>query len=135
MVGTWHNNLISKKLYEEYGRDFSICDIDGICRKFYKENGVYIQRLIIYESKNDHETIKGPQLQTLFELDNSIDWSKFDEHSGLFVIRIVDNSDVNELEIMKIKKVVNLPPKFTLEIIKKITFDQFYYWISAKDKI
>ena len=68
MKDDWHNNKISKELDEKYPHDFSICDIDGACRKYYKDNGYWKTRLIIYESKNIDETITQTQLGTLYSL-------------------------------------------------------------------
>lgn len=91
MKNTWHNNRISEKLNKEYSRDFSICDIDGVVRCHYKVNGKTKTRLIIYESKNKNEKKMGKsQLLSLNHLNDSIDWPKFDNYSGLFVIVIND---------------------------------------------
>jgi hypothetical protein len=87
MKDTWHNNRISEKLNKEYKKDFSICDIDGVVRCNY---GIKT-RFIIYESKNEYEKSMGDsQLTTLRTLNNAIDWVKFDEYSGVFVLKIID---------------------------------------------
>lgn len=91
MINTWHNNRISEKLNKEFARDFSICDIDGLVRCNYKKDEVLHQRFIIYESKNEKEkTIGDSQLKSLRYLENSIDWSRFDNYSGMYVIKIID---------------------------------------------
>ena len=87
MIKTWHNNIISKKLNQEYNKDFSICDLDGIVRCHYLDK----TRLIIYESKNEYEKpMNKSQLLTLQTLEKSINWSNFDNYSGLFVLKIMD---------------------------------------------
>ncbi len=103
MKDDWHNNKISKKLDEEYPHDFSICDIDGACRVFYKHEGKSKSRLVIYESKYLNEPIHQTQLQTLFEISNSMKWENFDKQSGVFVIR--HDSNVWNLKVHKIKKI------------------------------
>lgn len=88
---SWHNNRISKKLNEDYPRSFSICDIDGLVRCNYKENGAWITRFIIYESKNDNEKpMNDAQKKSLELLDFSINWKQFDKYSGLYVLKIID---------------------------------------------
>jgi len=87
MKDTWHNNRISLKLNTEYKKDFSICDIDGLVRCNYGNK----TRFIIYESKNENEKKMGDsQLLSLRTLNNGIDWTKFDEYSGVFVLKIID---------------------------------------------
>ena len=133
MKNDWHNNKISKRLDEEYPHDFSICDIDGACRVFYKENNFYKNRLVIYESKELSEIITQTQLNTLFVLDHNIKWENFDEFSGLFIIR----HDINiwNLKVMKIIEIVGYGrPLFDCQIVKEITLDDFYNWISATNK-
>jgi len=92
MKETWHNNRISRKLNEEYPRDFSICDIDGVIRTHYVDTNEELRtRLIIYESKNDNEQkMRAPQIKTLRLLEQSINWDNFDNYSGVFVIKIMD---------------------------------------------
>lgn len=88
---TWHNNRISKKLNEEYKRDFSICDIDGLVRCHYKKDKLWHTRLIIYESKNIYEKqIGDSQKASLLLLEKSIDWKQFDFYSGVYLIKIID---------------------------------------------
>lgn len=133
MKNDWHNNLISKKLDEEYPHDFSICDIDGACRVFYKHEGNYKSRLVIYESKHLNEPIHQTQLQTLFEISDNMNWENFDKQSGVFVIR--HDNNVWNLKVHKIKKAVGYGrPLFECQLIKEMTFDNFYNWISAADK-
>jgi len=90
MKDTWHNNRISKKLNEEYPRYFSICDIDGAvrCNYFNQEKC----RFIIYESKNENETLSPTQLETLKLLNENINWNSncFDNSSGVYIIKIID---------------------------------------------
>jgi hypothetical protein len=91
MENEWYNNRISKKLNIEYPRDFSICDIDGAVRFGYYKDRVHNNRFIIYESKNELEKPMGKsQLTSLKMLSDAIDWTKFDEYSGVFVFKIID---------------------------------------------
>lgn len=92
MKDFWQNNRISKKLNEEYPRDFSICDIDGAVRCFYGGD-VFKIRFIIYESKNDYEKITETQLKTLKLLSDSINWKIFDDYSGVVILKIIDIDD------------------------------------------
>jgi hypothetical protein len=128
----WYNNEIGKRLYEEYRHDFSVCDIDGVCRKFYKQNNSWNTRLVIYESKHENEEISDTQLNTLYVLDKSIDWRNFDKYSGIFLIK--HNENLSQLELNKIVNVSEtIKPRFELNYIKTIDMDGFYNWISCKD--
>lgn len=133
MKNDWHNNLISKMLDEKYPHDFSICDIDGVCRVFYKINNEWKTRLIIYESKMINEPISQTQMQTLYQINKNINWSSFDKQSGLYVIKHDEN--IINLDIYNIIEVIGYGmPLFELKLIKSITMDDFYNWISATDK-
>lgn len=135
MKDSWHNNKISKKLNEEYKHDFSICDIDGICRCFYKQDNTWVTRFIIYESKEESESASQTQLQSLYELDVNIKWENFDDMSGVYLLK--HDEEISNINRCKIKKVINggySRPTFTYEKIDTITMDDFYNWISAKDK-
>jgi len=136
--GEWCNNLISKKLNLRYKHDFSICDVDGVCRCFYKIDDNWITRMVIYESKHKDEIPSQTQLQSLYYLDNSIKWEIFDKRSGLFLLRIMELDSNNEPSILEINKIIEIGwKKYFLEKIKgncTISFEQFYNWISAKDK-
>ena len=84
---SWHNNIINKKLNTDCKKDFSICDLDGVVRCHYASK----TRLIIYESKFANEKAMGnSQRLTLSILANNIDWTKFDNYSGLYVLKIYD---------------------------------------------
>ena len=131
MKDEWYNNEISKKLYNDFPHDFSICDIDGVCRKFYKDNNEWKTRLVIYESKHINERSSQTQLGTLFTLDKNINWNSFDELSGVFLI--LHNNELDELMIHKIIDTsYTLKPKYDIEYIKTISMDYFYKWISVK---
>jgi len=133
MKDSWHNNKISKKLNEEYPHDFSICDIDGACRVFFKEDGKYKNRLVIYESKEINEEIKQTQLNTLWEINANMRWENFDEYSGVYLIR--HDEEIWNLKIYKIQKIIGYQKLiFECEFIKDMTMDGFYNWISATDK-
>lgn len=122
MIGTWHNNRISEKLNKEYPRDFSICDIDGLVRTHYSSCGKQKTRLILYESKNQSEKIMGDsQRQSLEMIDKSIDWSAFDECSGVYVIKIIDIE--NSLDVFRVS---------TREHICNVSFEELYQIFSAK---
>ena len=86
MKDYWQNNLLNKKLNEEFPHDFGLCDIDGVvmCLNYNKK------RFIIFESKNEFEKISDSQLRILKTLKESIDWTKFDDYSGIFILRIID---------------------------------------------
>jgi hypothetical protein len=91
MIGSWHNNRISQKLNLEFAHDFSLCDIDGLVRCHYTLNDSKYTRFIIYESKNLYEIdIKSSQKMSLNILNDSINWSKFDNYSGVFILKIID---------------------------------------------
>jgi len=136
--GDWCNNSISKKLHFKYKHDFSICDIDGVCRCFYKINDNWITRMVIYESKHKDELASQTQLQSLYFLNKAIRWEIFDKQSGLFFIRIMELDSNNEPDILEINKIIETGwNKWSIEKIKEnciINFEQFYNWISAKDK-
>jgi len=135
--GYWCNNPISKKLNLRYKHDFSICDIDGVCRCFYKVDD-WITRMVIYESKYKDEIASQTQLQSLYYLNEAIKWEMFDKQSGLFLIRIMELDSNNEPEILEINKIFEVGwKKYSYEKYNEtsiINFEQFYNWISAKDK-
>lgn len=117
MTNEWYNNRIGKKLHEEYPHDFSICDIDGLVRLSY-----WSTRLIVYESKNDNEKNMGyPQRTSLKLLESVIDWSRLDQMSGVFVLRIVDID--NEIVWTDLDG----------HEVRRTTFDELYNIFSAKD--
>lgn len=116
MTGEWYNNRIGKKLYEDYPHDFSICDIDGLVRFSY-----WSDRMIIYESKNERESISRSQLTSLRKLDSAIDWSRFDDLSGAYIIKIVDiDTDLRWYNLQG-------------HLIFRTTFDELYNIFSGKD--
>jgi len=119
MKDSWHNNLIGKKLNEEYAHDFSICDIDGAVRCGYKEYD-YKTRFIIYESKYQNEKLSTTQLDTLKLLNKAIHWDMFDTHSGIFIIRIFDIE--NDLRWFDLED----------NLIAKTTFKELYNIFSVK---
>jgi len=131
MKNEWYNNEISKRLYEQYNHDFSICDIDGVCRKFYKKDKIWMTRLVIYESKYEREYFSQTQMGTLHVLDKNINWNSFDKYSGVYAI--LHDADLIKLKIHKILSDNKLPPKYSIKFIKEITMDSFYKWISVKD--
>ena len=121
MKGTWHNNRISEKLNKEYKKDFSICDIDGAVRCAYIKNNVWHNRFIIYESKNEYEKdIGDSQLKTLKLINDNFNWTKFDEYSGVFIIKIIDLE--NELQWFNLQGI----------FIRTTTFDELYNIFSVK---
>ena len=99
----WHNNIFNKRIWEEMPREFSLEDIDGVIRFHYKDNNGFIRtRLIIYEIKKKDEKIELPQLKTLFLLKHNINWIKFDERSGVFIIQALDEN-FNKTKIFKLR--------------------------------
>ena len=117
MKDEWYNNAISKKLHEEYPKDFSICDVDGLVRFSY-----WRTRLIVYESKWENEKKMGdPQKKSLITLDDAIDWSKFDSMSGCFVLQIVDLE--NEIRWFNMDR----------QKVRTTTFKGLYEIFSGKD--
>jgi len=116
MIGEWYNNEIGKKLNEEYPHDFSLCDIDGLARFSY-----WNKRVIIYESKHKNETMRYSQKESLRILDNAIDWSKFDDMSGLYILRVIDLED--HIEWWKLNG----------EKVRITTFKELYDIFSGKD--
>lgn len=122
MIGEWYNNRIGKKLYEEFPRDFSVCDIDGLVRFEYYKNNSHHTRLIIYESKNEEEkAMKPSQYKSLKLIADAIDWSNFDEFSGLFVLKIRD--------IERSIYWYTMDRKF----VRETTFQELYNIFSGKD--
>jgi hypothetical protein len=122
MTGTWQNNRISEKLYNEYPRDFSICDIDGAVRCHYSDNGTQT-RFILYESKNEGEKPMGKsQYLTLKFLRDSIDWHRFDRYSGLFVLKIIDLD--NDIIWYNLEG----------DIIRRTNFDNLYRIFSHREE-
>ena len=120
MKDSWHNNLIGKRLNERSDwHDFGLCDIDGASLKVYLSN----KRFIIYESKYRMENLSQSQKRILDTLDEAIDWKKFDELSGVFIIRIVDIDE--ELEWFDLQG----------KLIRTTTLDELYEIFSAKDKV
>lgn len=121
MKGTWHNNRISEKLNKEYKKDFTICDIDGAVRCAYIKNNVWHNRFIIYESKNEYEKdIGDAQLKTLKLINDNFNWTKFDEYSGVFIIKIIDLE--NKLQWFNLQGI----------LIRTTTFDELYNIFSVK---
>jgi len=132
MTNEWYNNEISKRLYKHYNHDFSICDIDGVCRKFYRDGNEWKTRLVIYESKYEKEYFSQTQMNTLYVLDKNINWNNFDKHSGVYAI--IHNKDLSELSINKILNISKtIKFKGELNHIKFMSLDSFYNWISVKD--
>ena len=122
MTGEWYNNRIGKKLYEEFPRDFSVCDVDGLVRFEYYKNNSHYTRLIIYESKNEDERpMKSAQYKSLKMIDEAINWHMFDYLSGLFVLKIRD-----------IDKSIFW---YTMdrELVRETTFQELYNIFSGKD--
>lgn len=135
MKNDWHNNLISKRLDEEYPHDFSICDIDGVTRVFYKAKNGYKNRLIIYESKHKNEPASQQQLETLFLLNDIIDWSKLDSRSGLYLI--THDESATHLEKCKITRTFDKGSnkyRYGYDTVDHTTIDNFYKLVSAQDK-
>lgn len=124
-----YNNLINEKL-SKYKHDFSICDIDGACRCFYKQDNEWKCRIVLYEAKYANEEATETQLATLYTLKNNINWQNFDEKSGVFLFRHDDS-----LQNIKIYKIIEINfQEHILEQINEITIDELYNWVSAKDK-
>ena len=73
MKNDWQNNRISKKLNLEFPTYFSLCDIDGAVR---------CEPSPAADGKVSAFTLKIIQA--------SIDWSRFDSESGVFVMKIID---------------------------------------------
>jgi hypothetical protein len=84
----WCNNPFNARINKEFPKKFSLCDLDGVIRFQYKGG----TRLIIYEVKRSLEYLKEQQEITLWLLKESIDWSKYDNQSGVFVIRALDDN-------------------------------------------
>jgi len=112
----WQNNLFNKRINEEFPKKFSLCDLDGIITFFYEDK----VRLIIYETKRNYEDCSKTQLTTLNLLRESIDWNKFDEWSGVFLIKgMNDNFNISEIYKIEDKR---------LKFIKEVTFDYYKRW-------
>lgn len=127
----FENNIISKIMYEEFPHDFSICDIDSAVRCFYKENGNYRTRLILFECKYKDEEITKTQLDTLYQLQQNINWTKYDKWSGCFIIKYYDDDNiiVNKFDFDYEKK------DYIIYEIKNTNKSKLYSWFSCKDKM
>ncbi len=123
------NNNLNTRLNKEYSHDFSICDIDGVSRCFYKKDNKWINRLVFFEAKRSYEKWSKTQISTLKIINKAIDWSKFDDKSGMFVLKDTGDNET-EYDKMGIYKIDNSDE---CEFIKIITIDAFYKWISCKD--
>ena len=89
----WQNNKFNLRINNELPKDFSLEDIDGVIRFHYMENGTLYTRLILYEVKSFGEKeIQPAQRKTLNLLQQSIDWTKFDDMSGVFLIKALDEN-------------------------------------------
>jgi len=96
----WQNNRFNERVWNELPRKFSLEDIDGVIRfQYVDEKGNLKARLILYEYKSPVENFpKDAQLKTLNLLKRSIDWSKLDKRSGVFLIKGLDeNNDRTEI--------------------------------------
>ena len=121
----WQNNPFNERIYKELPRKFSIEDGDGIIRFEYIENGSWRTRLIIYEFKRyDEKEIEEPQLKTLSALQRGIDWQKFDNRSGVFIIKAVENNSFDKTEITQIVGQDNK----SIPILNKIGIVDFNYY-------
>lgn len=127
----WQNNIISKRLNEDFPHDFSICDIDGVCRCGYKDkNGKQKIRLIIYECKYENEKESKTQMDTLNFLKEFIDWSKFDSKSGVCLLRVMDENADN----LKIYSFKRNGIKYEKKFLRDLTIKDFYNLISVKNR-
>lgn len=122
------NNDLNQLIAESnFPHDFSIHDIDGFAwwapTKYYHDH--LKKRLVLYEFKHSNESITGTQLTGYRMLANVIDWTQFDEHSGVFLIRQAKNT-TDEFDVYDIR---NIKEKKTT-----MTIDKIYEWFSNKDK-
>lgn len=123
---SWQNNNFNKRVFEEFPREFSLEDVDGVIT-FYYEGKV---RLIIYEIKSVNERNPGmPQLLMLNLLRQSIDWRKFDDKSGVFIIRGLDEN-FNKTDINKLIGKEN--NQFIFEDIGVVDFNYYQDWFYGK---
>lgn len=101
---TWHNNDFNKRVWEELKNPdnsypMSLEDIDGVIRFHYD----YKTRLIVYKVKSFNEgEMKSAQLKTLRLIEEAIDWQKFDDRSGVFLIKGLYDNTWNKIEISKL---------------------------------
>jgi len=128
---SWHNNELGKILNEKYPHDFSMCDIDSICRWNNFKNQNALKRLIIYESKYHMEKLSITQAESLLELQKSIDWNNYDSSSGLFIIRYC----VKPLEIDSPIQLFRLTMNLKEQLFINCFIDDFYKLISGKINI
>lgn len=125
--GSWCNNIISKALNEQCPKDFSTCDIDGVVREEYESGSLHHTRLVIYESKNGNEILGIQQCRTLTTLSASINWSQFDDRSGIFVIR-VDNPELTDMRLYQLNE------GRELYLCSVPNIERLHYWFAAVDK-
>ena len=117
----WHNNIFNKRIWEEFPREFSLEDIDGVIRFHYLIDGNLKTRFILYEIKKVNEKIELPQLKTLFLLKKSINWEKFDEKSGIFIIKALD-------EFFNQSKILKLYDNKAVLFKDNVDFDYYKEW-------
>jgi hypothetical protein len=136
----WQNNIISRRLNEEYSTDFCICDIDGVCRKEYYDtsSSERKRRFVVYESKHWNERVSQTQLESLYLFSTCVKWSEFDSYSGVFVFVGLD-SRFEKFSVKKIVQVIDEAKKVSYDLedhpYGTITLDQFVDWIRAyKDR-
>ena len=115
----WQNNILNERIYEELPKDFSLCDLDGCVHCFYP-GGV---RLIIYECKRQYEKLSKTQLNALRLLKKFISWENFDEYSGVFIIRELEDN-------FKTFIIEDLEENY----IRKADIKYLHAWFSCKDK-
>lgn len=128
----WQNNEIGKILSEKYKHDFSVCDVDGICRHNVKVGRDIFKRLIIYESKNPNEAASQTQLETLYDIQENMKWENFDASSGVYLLK--HYGDTENITICKI--VLNHHyVKLYYEVIEILdsTISEFYNWITHRE--
>jgi len=130
------NNIINKLMFEKYPKTFGLMDLDGISRVEYYKNGIQYSRMIIYECKYPMEFQKiqrqnTPQLRTLLLLNNSIDWNKLDNLSGvyIFVTEYIVKEEFNKLEYLDVYSVNDLKnPRW-----RKMSINELYKLLSNKE--
>jgi len=130
----WQNNTFNERVWNELPRKFSLEDIDGVIRFHYKDSKGNIKtRFVIYEIKSFIENeAKSPQLKTLDLLRKSIDWKLFDEHSGIFIIKGIDDGTWDKTKVLQLLG-KNRNNEFIFKEIGIVDFSYYNNWFYNKE--
>ena len=114
------NNRFNKKIETEMPHKFSLCDVDGLVRWNNTEGTP--TRIIFFEWKEANETLTDTQKETLIEIGKGFNWNKYDEHSGIYVIRAIEEyPDLDYVDVSSIMDCNNYT---------RMSFSSLYTWFN-----